>query len=110
SHPSSAPARSTASSNGRCSNACSGLWWMKMLIGPCAGSRCASRSITRVRGWSEEPGSRALPPCIECSILLRVPPRGRVPGHDLHERFDGVDGGAVHLEELPHDERLVGVG
>ncbi len=53
-------ARSTASSNGRCSNACSVLWWMKMLIGPCAGSRCASRSITRVRGWSGELASCGL--------------------------------------------------
>ena len=39
SRPSRSAARSTASSKGRCSNACSVLWWMKMLIGPCAGNR-----------------------------------------------------------------------
>ena len=43
---------STASSNGRCSKAWSVLWWMKMLIGPWAGSRCARRS-------SRAPGSSA---------------------------------------------------
>ena len=57
SRPSCSAACSTASSNGRCSKACSVLWWMKMLMGPCAGSRCASRSMTRVRGWSGEPAS-----------------------------------------------------
>ena len=60
SRPSRSAACSTASSNGRCSKACSVLWWMKMLMGPCAGSRCASSSITRVSGWSGEPASGEL--------------------------------------------------
>ena len=44
-----APPFLTASWNGRSSKACSVLWWMKTVIGPCAGSRCAACSITSPR-------------------------------------------------------------
>ena len=39
----------TASWNGRSSKACSVLWWMKTVIGPWAGSRCAACSMACFR-------------------------------------------------------------
>ncbi len=58
SRPSRSPACATASSNGRCSKACSVLWWMKTVMGPWAGSRWATSSMTQGQGMVGRAGIR----------------------------------------------------
>src|SRR6185312_6810501 len=53
----------TASSNGKCWNACRVLWWTKTPIGPCTGSKCAA--------WSSARRSRA---CRNSKEPVKLPP------------------------------------
>src|SRR2546425_5696292 len=87
---------------------------MKMLMGPCAGSRCASRSITSVRGCAAEWESWDNGPRLPVGVLGAVESRRVGSALDVVHagRGRGIGGIRLARNDLPgavaHRQRIVG--
>src|SRR5436309_3549621 len=86
---------------------------MKMLMGPCAGSRCASRSITSVSGCAGEWESWDNGPRLPVGVLGAVESRRVGSALDVVHagRSGGIGGIRLARNDLPgavaHRERIV---
>src|SRR5512132_2476652 len=92
-------ASTTASSNGRSSNACRVLWWTNTPMGPWRGSRCAACSTARRRmSWRE-----AGPIPVKPAPLPDLNGASSRPAlcFDLAQHLHGLF--QVGLEVAPHD-------